>query len=151
VAKTRIQIKRKKQSQKKYRESEMGKLVRKKWLQSENGKASIKKYWQSEKGKQLGKKYHISEKGKIRYTKQKDKAQKIMKELKINGCAICGYDKCDSALHFHHVNNEDKKYRLAMSKLLGKSETNITEELNKCILLCCLCHNEIHEKEKRVK
>jgi hypothetical protein len=143
MEKTRIQI------NKKYRDSEKGKLTRKKWLQSEKGKASIKKYWQSEKGKQLGKKYYRSEKGKIKYARQKDKIKKIMQELKINGCAICGYDKCESALHFHHVNNEDKKYHFAMSKIIGKSDIDITEELNKCILLCCLCHNEIHEKEKR--
>ena len=69
--------------------------------------------------------------------------KKVMHNLKINGCAICGYDKCDAALDFHHVNPEDKEFRIRTISLQFKDE-RIIEELNKCILLCANCHREKH-------
>ena len=89
-----------------------------------------------------------------KYKKQHQKANKkwyikkknMLHKLKINGCAICGYNKCDAALDFHHVNPEDKKFTINMS-YMGKK--NLLEELNKCILLCNRCHKEIHYKNCR--
>lgn len=81
------------------------------------------------------------------YSKHKEKffihykrKQLIMHNLKINGCAICGYDECDAALDFHHVNPKDKKYGLSAINLHKK---DFIDEINKCILLCCRCHKEI--------
>ena len=74
--------------------------------------------------------------------------RKIMKELKINGCAICGYNKCMRALHFHHVNPKDKKFNLMLGNL-KYSNGELVEELNKCILLCSNCHMEIEEEVVR--
>ena len=71
---------------------------------------------------------------------------KIQQELKINGCAICGYDKCIRALEFHHTNPEDKEFTLKIRNL-DKSPKILAEELNKCILLCSNCHREIEEME----
>ena len=79
--------------------------------------------------------------------KENPKSQAIIKRLKINGCAICGYTKCNSALSFHHTNPKDKKFLLTVGSLLHKNE-KVSEEVNKCILLCCRCHREIHEKER---
>ena len=45
----------------------------------------------------------------------KDKAYQhklFLLELKINGCAICGYNRCPTALEFHHVNIKDKSFLL---------------------------------------
>jgi len=72
----------------------------------------------------------------------------IMRRLKINGCAICGYNKCDNALAFHHTNPKDKKFALN-KPCLNTSAQKVFDELNKCILLCMNCHEEIHEKERR--
>lgn len=77
---------------------------------------------------------------------RRNSAVNITHGLKSNGCAICGYNKCDAALDFHHVNPEDKKFYISNKALL--SDKNIAEELNKCILLCCRCHREIHAKER---
>ena len=74
--------------------------------------------------------------------------QVIMRELKINGCAICGYNTCDRALSFHHVNLKDKKFCMSI-KCVGRSNSNVVNELNKCILLCANCHMEIHERLNR--
>jgi len=73
--------------------------------------------------------------------------QKIMHNLKINGCAICGYNKCDAALDFHHINPEDKCFSLSMHAI-NYANKRVAEELSKCVLLCKNCHNEIHDKEK---
>jgi len=69
----------------------------------------------------------------------------LMLRLKINGCAICGYDKCMRALHFHHVIPETKNFSLNLEGLHYSNE-RIANELNKCILLCSNCHNEIENK-----
>jgi len=83
------------------------------------------------------------------YNKEKYELNKItMKNLKINGCAICGYNKCDKCLDFHHVNPSDKKFMVNIRDLQRK-EYKILEELNKCILLCKNCHYEIHAKERK--
>lgn len=80
------------------------------------------------------------------------KSQKIarsaLKNLKINGCAICGYNKCDRALEFHHVNPQDKKFQVQALTMYRK---DFADELNKCILLCANCHREMEEKEWKEK
>lgn len=68
----------------------------------------------------------------------------LFNNIKINGCAICGYDKCFSALEFHHVNEEDKKFEINLSKFESYGNNDIISELNKCILLCANCHRELH-------
>jgi len=74
-----------------------------------------------------------------------DKKQKLIDYLKINGCAICGYNRCSYALDFHHVNPSDKDFRITKNHMDFKDE-RIVNEINKCILLCKNCHFEIHYK-----
>ena len=81
------------------------------------------------------------------YKKRYGESKQIMHELKINGCAICGYSECDAALDFHHANPQDKKFRISLSHIDYKAN-KIINELNKCILLCSNCHREIHDKER---
>ena len=114
-------------------------------------KEYVKKYnldHKEEKAKWL-KKWRQTKKGKISKKKSDERrhieAKKIMHRLKSNGCAICGYNKCDRALDFHHVNSEDKKFPLNVTGMKRKNKY-IIEELNKCILLCKNCHYEIHDK-----
>jgi hypothetical protein len=65
-----------KEAQKRYRQSEKGKLTQKKYNQSEKCKLSQKKYAQSEKGKLAQKRYNQSEKGKATMArKQKKKCE----------------------------------------------------------------------------
>ena len=76
--------------------------------------------------------------------------RQIMHNLKINGCAICGYDKCDNALSFHHTNPKDKSFPITASRMSLKSK-RLTNEINKCTLLCCRCHREIEEQNRLYK
>lgn len=57
-------------------------------------------------------------------------------------CKICGYNKCMAALEFHHIDRSKKDFSLGQFKTT-KINSKIYEELDKCILLCCLCHREV--------
>jgi 5-methylcytosine-specific restriction endonuclease McrA len=66
-------------------------------------------------------------------------------EYKGGKCEMCGYDKCPSALEFHHKNPLEKEYHKDSRGLnRRRSFENSKEELDKCILLCANCHREIH-------
>lgn len=58
-------------------------------------------------------------------------------------CQICGYDKCQSALEFHHINPKEKEFTLGYNT--NTSFAKAKEEIKKCILVCANCHREIHE------
>ena len=75
-----------------------------------------------------------------------NKRKQLLHMLKENGCAVCGYNKYDGSLHFHHVNPEDKKYIINRDTL---SRKDLVEELNKCILLCSNCHGETEGNERK--
>lgn len=62
-------------------------------------------------------------------------------------CERCGYNKCLDALHFHHINSDEKEFGLAQSGYTHSWETYL-EEVNKCLLVCANCHAEIHSEEK---
>lgn len=57
-------------------------------------------------------------------------------------CQICGYNRCSSALEFHHLDPTTKERNL--SKNWPYSWERFKEELKKCILLCSNCHREVH-------
>lgn len=63
-----------------------------------------------------------------------------------NKCSICGYNKCDDALEFHHKNPQEKDFALSDRNLI-LDWTEIKKELDKCILVCANCHRELHSKE----
>jgi hypothetical protein len=68
---------------------------------------------------------------------------RILKELKINGCSICGYDKYIGSLDFHHVNEKKPIIYLNLNGMKWCNDKIITE-FHKCMLLCKNCHYEIH-------
>jgi len=59
-------------------------------------------------------------------------------------CERCGYNKCDRALEFHHLDPTQKDFGL--SKCLTKSMKTLKQEADKCILVCSNCHAEIHQE-----
>jgi DNA-binding transcriptional ArsR family regulator len=64
-------------------------------------------------------------------------------EYKDGKCIVCNYDKCISALEFHHLNPLFKDFNISNVKLLSFND-KIKLELDKCILVCSNCHREIH-------
>lgn len=58
-------------------------------------------------------------------------------------CILCEYNKCNSALEFHHTNPQEKDFHISDSGA-HKLTNKIKLELDKCILVCANCHREIH-------
>jgi transposase len=57
-------------------------------------------------------------------------------------CVICGYDRCQQVLQFHHLDPSTKEFHLAergASRSLARSRA----EARKCVLLCANCHGEV--------
>lgn len=57
-------------------------------------------------------------------------------------CSICGYNKTNSALEFHHIFPENKEFNISIG---SHSLIKDLEEVKKCILVCSNCHREIHD------
>jgi hypothetical protein len=60
-------------------------------------------------------------------------------------CQKCGYNKCEAALEFHHLDPKTKEMNFSKMRLV--SHIKMIEELKKCILLCANCHRETHNPE----
>lgn len=69
-------------------------------------------------------------------------------EYKGGKCEICGYNKCDRALHFHHLNPKEKDFQISGKSLNFEKLKN---EVDKCILVCSNCHCEIHDNLNKQK
>lgn len=78
-----------------------------------------------------------------RNTKLRKQTKKLCIEYLGHKCKICGYNKCLDAMEFHHRDPTKKSFNLS-NKLYYKLE-NLKKELDKCDLLCCRCHSEIHQ------
>ena len=76
-----------------------------------------------------------------RVTNSRKKTKARIVEIMGGKCIICGYNKCISALDFHHKDPNTKEDVIAR---YSKKFESVLEEANKCILVCCRCHREIH-------
>jgi 5-methylcytosine-specific restriction endonuclease McrA len=65
-------------------------------------------------------------------------------EYKGGKCLVCGYDKCAAALEFHHVNPLEKDSNDTGATRDCWTFERKKKELDKCVLLCCRCHREVH-------
>lgn len=64
-----------------------------------------------------------------------------IKEARGGKCVRCGYDKCITALEFHHIDPSKKDFTISNGNF--KLQDAIKES-KKCILLCSNCHKEFH-------
>jgi len=71
--------------------------------------------------------------------------RKYIDDYKLSrGCSVCGYNKCASALEFHH--NGDKDFCVAEGIYGNRNLKKIEKEINKCAILCANCHRELHNE-----
>lgn len=74
----------------------------------------------------------------------RNKAKIKLIEYKGGKCIICGYDKTQypRAFVFHHENPNNKDFSIG-----GKSYAfeRLQQEVDKCVLMCSRCHNELHD------
>jgi hypothetical protein len=59
-------------------------------------------------------------------------------------CSRCGYDRCESALHFHHKDGTGEKYLWNVKGKRGASIREIKAHPERFALLCANCHIETH-------
>jgi transposase len=57
-------------------------------------------------------------------------------------CLVCGYDRCVSALAFHHLDPSSKRLGISAGGLTLSLDT-VRAETAKCVLLCSNCHAEV--------
>ena len=77
--------------------------------------------------------------------RRRSKIKEMSIEYKGNKCQICGYDKCSSALEFHHLDASKKDFSIG-EKGYTRSWEKVKQELDKCIMVCANCHREIHSE-----
>jgi transposase-like protein len=74
-----------------------------------------------------------------------DKRRRIKRQLVLEAggrCELCGYDRCVSALQFHHLDRATKRFALSQEGV-SRSIAEARDEAAKCILLCANCHAEV--------
>ena len=64
-------------------------------------------------------------------------------EYKGGKCLICGYNRCNEALEFHHIDSHKKDFGISKDGYT-RSWEKVKLELDKCICVCANCHREIH-------
>lgn len=57
-------------------------------------------------------------------------------------CLICGYNRCQQGLEFHHLDPAAKEFHLALNGVTRSLEKS-RAEARKCVLLCSNCHGEV--------
>lgn len=74
--------------------------------------------------------------------RRRAKIKQMAIDYKGGKCYLCGYDKCTSALEFHHINPEEKLFSISHEGTT-RSWESVKKELDKCVLLCSNCHREV--------
>ena len=84
------------------------------------------------------------------YKCQRRRGQTRRREL-INraggGCTICGYNRNQAALVFHHKNRMTKAFGIDIRQCSNRAWSVLVAEADKCTLLCHNCHNELEHPE----
>lgn len=89
-----------------------------------------------------------------RNSEEVKKCQKRKKQMAVERmggcCSKCGYNKCLSALEFHHV-DKDEKSESPSYVIMRWSWERAKKELEKCILVCSNCHKELHDDASGIR
>lgn len=74
--------------------------------------------------------------------KRKD-VKDILNRIKTTtGCLICGYSSDPKKLHYHHKRDIRKDFNVAHFRCSQIGDINaLFDEIDKCVLLCSVCHN----------
>jgi transposase len=90
-----------------------------------------------------GRGYYRCKKCRMEHVSRRRRKVKLILVAEAGGrCALCGYDRCNAALHFHHVDPSSKRFHLSMQGVT-RSLAAARAEMAKCVLLCATCHAEV--------
>jgi hypothetical protein len=76
--------------------------------------------------------------------KRRKKIKQMAIEYKGGKCICCDYSGCAAAMDFHHLDPSQKEFGIAASGHCRAWE-RVKVELDKCILVCKVCHAEIED------
>ena len=84
-----------------------------------------------------------------KYNKQRyEERKQYIDDYKLSkGCSVCGYNKYAEALDFHHI-EDNKEFTIGRSRSTNMKSEKLKKEMDKCDVLCCRCHRELHVKER---
>jgi len=73
--------------------------------------------------------------------------KKFIENYKLKkGCSVCGYNESPEALDLDHIDRTQKKFKLSQGH--RRTWENMMSELEKCIVLCAICHRKKTQAEK---
>jgi len=75
-------------------------------------------------------------------TARRRKVKETLVEEAGGRCQACGYDRCLSALQFHHLASGEERFGLS-ERGVTRSLERARAEASKCVLLCGNCHAEV--------
>ena len=77
--------------------------------------------------------------------KWREKTKRLIVQSMGNSCQVCGYHRCKKALELHHIDESAKEK--SFSRLMSRPSkiSDWFDELRKTILLCAICHRELHD------
>jgi transposase len=75
-------------------------------------------------------------------TRRRRKIKRVLVEEAGGACVLCGYERCISALAFHHLEPASKRFSLS-HRGVTRSLAAARAEASQCVLLCANCHAEV--------
>lgn len=82
------------------------------------------------------------------YIDKKNNRKKSLKEFVVSIKDVAKCYRCHegdiACLDFHHINNNDKDFNIALAVNHGVSIETLKKEIDKCIILCSNCHRKLH-------
>lgn len=78
----------------------------------------------------------------VRAWRQKTKERVV--EAMGGSCVVCGYNRCFNALALHHLDPAEKDFALGDARANPRRWPTLVAELRKCVLVCSVCHAEVH-------
>jgi hypothetical protein len=79
-----------------------------------------------------------------RVARHRRKLKAVLVEEAGGRCVICGYDRRNRALEFHHVDPAEKRLQLSSNGVTLSLDV-LRAEARKCVLLCSNCHAEVED------
>ncbi len=109
---------------------------------AEMGEEKWAEYQKQRKNKKANK-YKFSNADKVVHWRRRAKIKLI--HYLGGKCIKCGYDKpIPSVYDFHHRDPDTKEFGIGGKTI---SFERLKKEADKCDLMCCRCHAELHEKD----
>lgn len=73
-----------------------------------------------------------------------NKQDKVNQYKLQKGCLVCGYNEYSFCLDLHHKDGQDKEDNISRMVTKNFSWDKIENEINKCVVLCAICHRKLH-------